>query len=374
MKIGFDISMTHQQKAGCGWVAEKLSKSLALEHVENSYVFFDHFIGWINDSVEQTGIALPQNVSAPLRRVDKSQAHSYWENVRRTGICEPKVDIIHSNNFQACRFANTKLVYTVYDVSFWVHPEFTTEANRLACQSGLLDALLYADGLVYISEHARIELHRILPGAMERQKIKECVLPLGPAHQPSKDSLQVGKEAYWLMVGSLEPRKNHQAALDAFEIYWQKSQRKIPLKIAGGAGWKSEKLQKRISHLKEQGKLDYLGYTQDEHMRDLYHNAMALLFPSWHEGFGLPVLEAMGLGCPVISSSTASLPEVGGDAVAYIDPAHPEQIAEEMLRIENAPDLRQAMIQKGREQAEHFSWKKSADRLMEFYEELVEAK
>jgi len=371
MKIGFDISMTHQQKAGCAWVAEKLSKSLALEHVENSYVFFDHFLGWINDSVEQSGIELPKNVSTPLRSANQRQAHSYWENVRRTGICQPQLDIIHSNNFQACRFANTKLVYTVYDVSFWVHPEFTTEANRLACQNGLLDALLYADGLVYISEHARSELHRILPAAIGRQKIKECVLQLGPAHQPSNDSLQFGKEAYWLMVGSLEPRKNHHAALDAFEIYWEKSQRKIPLKIAGGAGWKAEKLQKRISHLKEQGKLDYLGYTQDEHMRDLYHNAMALLFPSWYEGFGLPVLEAMGLGCPVIASDRSSIPEVGGDAVTYIDPSNPNQIADQMLILESNRELRGQLRNRGKVQAAGFSWAKSASQLIEFYNQVL---
>ena len=371
MKIGFDISMTHQEKAGCAWVAEKLSKALALGHAENSYVFFDHFIGWINDSVEQSGIALPKNVSAPLRSVDKSQAHSYWENVRRTGICEPQVDIIHSNNFQACRFANTKLVYTVYDVSFWVHPEFTTEANRLACQSGLLDALLYADGLVYISEHARNEFHRILPGAIERQKIKECVIHLGPSHEPPKNRIQVGAEAYWLMVGSLEPRKNHKVALDALEIYWEKSQCKLPLKIAGGSGWNSEKLLERVLCLEQQGKLEYLGYVPDEQMSGIYHDALGLLFPSWYEGFGLPVLEAMGLGCPVIASNNSSIAEVGGPAVTYINPENPNQIADQMINLESDSEMRHALRAKCKMQAANFTWGKTANRLIKFYSEIL---
>lgn len=374
MRIGFDISMTHQQKAGCAWVADQWSRALVRERPDHRYFFFDHFLDWYNASVRREGPVAGGRVSYPLRHLSEGQIGKYWNQVRRTGQCRPAVDIVHSNNFQSCKLTTAKLVYTVYDVSFWVHPEFSTESNRLACQKGLLRALGDADGLVYISHHAREELHRILPGVVEKRGIKECVVHLGPAHSLEDSGAPAADRGYWLQVGTLEPRKNHAAVLDALEIYWERSPRRLPLKIVGGPGWKSEELIRRISALEQSGKAHYLGYVPDAQMPALYRGASAFLFPSWYEGFGLPVLEAMGLGCPVISSSTASLPEVGGDAVSYIEPGCPGQIAEAMLRLEGNPALRTAMVEKGRKQAARFSWSQSARCLADFYQQVFTEK
>lgn len=366
MKIGFDISMTHQQKAGCGYVADKLSQALIREYPHNEYLLYDHFI--TPNDLDYTKLipCVHENTVYPLRNLTKVAALNYWKEVRQTGHCKPDIDILHANNFQSCKLSSAKLVYTIYDISFWVYPEYSTEANRLNCQQGILSALNNADGLLYISSHARDELHRILPGVVERKGIKECVAHLGAAHYTKKLDSSSDNPRYWLQLGSLEPRKNHSVALDALEIYWERSQLRLPLKIAGGRGWKCDSLLHRIATLEEAGKVLYTDYVTDSVMSQLYSGAMALIFPSWYEGFGLPVLEAMGLGCPVISSGNASLPEVGGDAVAYINPACPEQIASQMLRIEENPAIRQTMVEKGGKQAKLFSWSKTAQKYMTF--------
>jgi len=371
MRIGFDISMTHQQKAGCAYFADKLSNALIREYPQNNYFLYDHYITPNNCGVIDSESLIQDNVFYPLRGLTISEALNYWNEVARTDYCKPIVDVIHSNNFQSCKLSSVKLVYTIYDVSFWTHPEYTTEANRLNCQQGILDALNNADGFVYISSHARDELHSTFPGLIERRGIKECIVHPGPSHVLTSLESSSDTSQYWLQVGSLEPRKNHTTALDAHEIYWKHSLRKMPLKIAGGNGWKSDSLLRRITALEEKGMVIYLGYVPDDDMKPLYGGAISLIFPSWYEGFGLPILEAMGIGCPVICSSTSSMPEVGGDAVCYIDPTNPHQIAAEMLRIEGDPMIRETMVLKGKKQALQFSWSKAAKQLNEFYKQII---
>jgi glycosyltransferase involved in cell wall biosynthesis len=176
---------------------------------------------------------------------------------------------------------------------------------------------------------------------------------------------------YWLSVGSLEPRKNYSTLLDAFELYMAQSNDPLPLKIAGGSGWNSDLIKLRIRDMEQKGIVQYLGYVPDNELPALYSAAEALIFPSWYEGFGLPVLEAMAFGCPVISSNRTSLPEVGSQAVTYIDPSDPLQIAAAMLKLETDLDLRQNMIQGGLLQAASFSWENTARQTLSFYEEVL---
>ena len=363
--------MTHQQKAGCAFFADKLSEKLIKEFPNNKYYLFDQFIQLNHNSDSFKELPARENVFYPLRGISNSRALEYWKAVEENEILSPPVDILHSNNFQSLKLKKGKLIYTIYDISFWKYPEFTTEANRLNCQQGILGALNNADGFVYISQHARDELHSLLPGVVERRGIKECVVHLGPSHVKTQLNECNGNKKYWLQVGSLEPRKNHVATLDALEIYWKQSQLRLPLKIVGGIGWKSDSLRHRIRNLENAGIVSSLGYLPDSDMPNLYYDAMALIFPSWYEGFGLPIVEAMSHGCPVISSKAGSLLEVGGDAAAYIDPACPEQIAAEMLRIECDPTLWQTMVHKGKNQAHQFSWSKTARQVHEFYENIA---
>ena len=173
-------------------------------------------------------------------------------------------------------------------------------------------------------------------------------------------------------MGTLEPRKNYETLLDALDLYWARSPRPLPLRIAGGGGWKSDALKAHLATLEAQGRAQRLGYVPDAELTRLYAGTQALVFPSWHEGFGLPVLEAMSQGAPVICSGTSSLPEVGGEAAVYIDPASAESICQAMLALEADPGQRARMVEAGRRQAARFGWEKTARETLDFYRRVLD--
>src|SRR5205823_949679 len=147
--------------------------------------------------------------------------------------------------------------------------------------------------------------------------------------------------------------------LDALELYGRRSKVKRPLTIAGGAGWKSEATRARIEHLEQQGLVRYEGYVDDARLARLYRESFALLFASQYEGFGLPLIEAMSQGCPVISTRNTSLPEVGGEAVLWCEPADATELARQMCILENSAELQSVCSERGIARAGGFSWRKT---------------
>jgi hypothetical protein len=157
MRIGFDVAQTCVDKAGCGLYADSLIRALVKLAPEHHFDLYHHFGGWINLTTDKgTAIQAP-NVQSPLLRYTSAEATQLWANPDNLPNKIGQPDIVHANCYQAPILKNTKLVYTIYDVSFWAVPEFTTEANRLLCQSGTLSALSRADGFIFISESSRNE-------------------------------------------------------------------------------------------------------------------------------------------------------------------------------------------------------------------------
>jgi len=170
---------------------------------------------------------------------------------------------------------------------------------------------------------------------------------------------------YLLMASTLEPRKNIVGALEAYAELSVELQKKYPLVIVGKKGWYFEEIFQKVIDLKLEKKVKFLGYVSDEDLASLMQGATAFLFPSFYEGFGLPILEAMALGVPVISSHNSSLPEVGGEAVHYVDPYDAKNMTEGMTKILENPAYRKQLIDKEVIQVKQFSWKKTATRIMQ---------
>ena len=372
LKIGFDVSQTCEERAGCGWYADALIRAMVQAAPEHRYSLYHRFgTRMQTDPTLGTQIGHPR-VNAPFAAGNANDAKQVWKTVREGKKNLPgDPDIVQSSSFQAPAVGSARLVVAVHDVSFWACPEFTTEANRLVCQRGVCEALKRADGFLFISQSSRDEFERVLPGWLERNGKPSAITHLAsrlPAAAPGENA--AGGE-YWLAVGSLEPRKNYEALLDAMESYWQRSARRIPLHLAGGGGWRNERLLARLAALEERGIVRRLGYVTDADLPRAYAGAQALVFPSWYEGFGLPVLEAMQCGCPVISSDRTSLPEIGGDAAKWIDPANPQSICEAMLEMEANPAMRLGQIAAGIEQARRFTWEKTALATLDFYRKVL---
>jgi glycosyltransferase involved in cell wall biosynthesis len=222
---------------------------------------------------------------------------------------------------------------------------------------------------VFVSESTRREFEKIFPGLCSRRNIVAIVAPHASRYLNLPSPRLEVPSGGWLAVGSLEPRKNYAALLDALERYWQRSKARRPLTIAGGSGWKSEEIHRRIEELEQRGLVRYLGYVSEERLKQLYREAFALVFPSHYEGFGLPIVEAMSQGCPVITRRNSSLEEVGGSAALYYNHTV-EDLVQRMIDLENSPHLYLERSRLSLSQARKFDWSVTAKYVLELYHSL----
>jgi alpha-1,3-rhamnosyl/mannosyltransferase len=171
-------------------------------------------------------------------------------------------------------------------------------------------------------------------------------------------------DGYLLFMGTIEPRKNLLRLLQAAELA---GNRAGPLVLAGADGWGSDEVARRIQSLRRAGRLTYLGYVPDEARPALINGARGFVYPSLYEGFGLPVLEAMACGVPVLASNVSSLPEVVGSAGLMVDPADVDAIAQGMVRLWEDEALRRELSTRGLQQAAGFSWETTAKQTLKAY-------
>jgi glycosyltransferase involved in cell wall biosynthesis len=380
MRIAFDITQTGKDKAGCGYFAYSLIRALAEIDLDNEYLLLNSFGEFIWDrkvSPAACGIQRANFKPGPLRHAYYSAAQRFWHTPPfdlDTALGNP--DIVHSNNF-FCPFGlhRAHLVFTLYDLSFIEHPEWSTEANRTLCFDGVYHASLYADTILAISEYSRAHFLRTFPH-YPAENVSVVYLASrykrsADLQRPKKLPWQVSEGKFWLCVGTLEPRKNHLGLLRAYARHKARFGKVLPLVHAGGPGWLMDDFKDQIRKLNLQNDVILLGYVDDTALQWLYQNCFAFLYPSFFEGFGLPVLEAMSLGAAVITSNTTSIPEIVGDAGILVNPTLDEQIAnamDELARDENRLiALRLAAVQ----QATLFSWKRAAQQTLDLYKSQI---
>lgn len=373
MRIGLDVAQTCVERAGCAWHADALSRALIAAGLERGHSFdlYHHFGDWINSDTRRGTMVDDPRVTAPLRAMDATEARAFWQQVESGEPLPGKPDVVLSFSYHAPKMPHTKLVYTVHDLVFWMYPEFATDTTRLLCQRELLQALSRAAGFLFVSNYTRREFQLLLPGWLEATQRPYALSPGASRFPPASAPRTWSADSPWLMVGSLEPRKNHSCALDAYELYYAGSSQRRPLVFAGGRGWKSEALHARIAAMADRGlPVTSLGYVPDQDLLRLYERSFALLAPSWHEGFGLPLAEAMTAGLPALASLRASLPEIGGEAGRYIAPENPEGFAAAMLALEADRENYARRAAAALAQGRTFSWESTAKSVLEFVERL----
>jgi glycosyltransferase involved in cell wall biosynthesis len=287
--------------------------------------------------------------------------------------------IYHSPNYYLPIFKG-KSVVTIHDLSVfswtWCHPP---ERVRIL-QAEIKQSLKRASLLITDSEFIKQELVNFF--GYSPDKIKVIHLAATAEFKPrlereaqsvlAKYNLDYG--SYSLYVGTIEPRKNIGALLEAYERLSAETRKEWPLLIVGHKGWKSEDIHTRMQNAAEEGWLKYLGYVEAEDLPCIYAAARLFVFPSHYEGFGLPVLEAMASGVPVVCSNASSLPEVVGDAAAMCDPKDVEGLSELIANGLNNGTWRKNAIKKGLLQSKKFSWERCAEETAKVYQELIDSK
>jgi glycosyltransferase involved in cell wall biosynthesis len=379
MRIGFDISQTGKTKAGCGWLTNSLIQQLAEIDTRNEYILYPTFgdLYWDAEGPAATVHIDRPNFKRGLSHATLAEMREFWRNPSpdlEARLGAP--DIVHANNFFCPRgLEKTRLVFTLHDLIFLEHPESTTEANRIGCFTGAFGASLQADFIVAISHYSRNYFLNTFPHyPADRVQV---IHPASRFHWqpqcvPSRRLANLSPERFWLTVGTIEPRKNHRRLLQAYARLKTELGGSFPLVLAGGKGWLMEDFNKFIEELGLQHDVILLGYVEEAELQWLYQNCFAFLFPSLYEGFGLPVLEAMALGAPVITSNNTSLPEVVGTDGLLVDPLQEEEICRAMRNLATDPVLHTAMSDRSRKRAKQFSWARTAKEVLQVYQEVLE--
>lgn len=286
------------------------------------------------------------------------------------------LDVLHSPDFIPPAFGYGYSVITVHDLSFLYYPNFlTTESRRH--YGGLIEwAVEHADHILADSHATKSDLTSLLDVSAE--KITVVHLAADSSFRPLSDEAARDATARYdlrpgfiLFVGTLEPRKNVPGLLVAYRSLLDRQATERPLVLVGSKGWLYEQIFDRVEALHLSDHVRFLHDVPDEDLPGLYSAARVLAMPSFYEGFGLPALEAMSCGTPVVVANRASLPEVVGEAGLLVNPENPEEIAEALERVLTKDSQRARMRKAGLAQAETFSWERVARETRAVYQEVL---
>ncbi|HET9287442.1 MAG TPA: glycosyltransferase family 1 protein [Gaiella sp.] len=322
MKVGIDISPLVQTRAGTA----------------------RHVTGLLGELSGRPGLELVGLEAGGTGRLATVRRDALWYPFR-LGHASAHLDVLHCTTFRAPVAPRAPLVVTVHDTALLRHPEAFPRWHRVTGALALRGGVRAADAVVAVSAFTRDELVALLGVPVERIRI----VPNGvdPVFSPNGPA---GEGDYVLAVGTLEPRKNLAAAVEAARLAG------VELRVAGAAGWG------------DVATAGWVGEPTDAALAELMRGARCLVYPSLYEGFGLPVLEAMACGTPVVTSRGGATEEVAGGAAVLVDPGSPASIA---AGIDEAARRRAELREIGLHRAAMFTWRRSADNVEALWRELA---
>lgn len=285
------------------------------------------------------------------------------------------VDVFHATNYYLPPVARARRVVSFHDLAFLRNPAWSSPKITGVFSRGVRRFAQEADAIIACSEATRRDIEELLDIPPEKVVVihDAADVAFGQVTRPQAVDLLATRyglrQPYLLFVGTLEPRKNVDGLLEAFA----RVARELPhqLVVVGQDGWGTGPIHRLLRDPRLEGRVRRVGYVQTHHdLAAFYAAAEALVFPSHYEGFGLPALEAMASGCPVIASNRASLPEVCGDAARYVEPEDVDGLAATIRLVAGHDHLRESMSQRGLAQAMRFSWDRCAAETLALYRKL----
>jgi len=375
MQITLDLSPVVHRKAGLGRYAAALAEQLVTQDKADAFTVFAH--GRFDDArLSPTLRALPR-ATIPLDvrpfRMGVWLAHALDVGLERWF---PRADIFHATEHLLPRFKNVKTVFTLHDLIFQFFPDYHLPLNRWFLTGAMPHFLRRADAIIAVSECTKRDAIRFYN--LPSEKITVIYEAADPALRRVEDAHTIARvraeyaqnQPFLLFVSTIEPRKNIRALVDALKIL---RARGLPhrLLVAGRKGWL---YQPTFDHVKQTGMDDavtFLDFVPDVDLRALYAACEAFVFPSLYEGFGLPPLEAMACGAPVVCANNSSLPEVVGEAALLVDARDPGDIANAVARVISDTNLRDELRARGFAQARKFSWERAARETLQIYQRVA---
>ncbi len=379
MRIGLDARWIFPEITGIGSYTQELIRHLAEVDSANEYVlFFQHAevrdrtaaYAKLEQSANFTSRLIPYGPFSPRSQLSMPGV------IRRAGL-----DIYHSTNFMipfpafpAGRRGRTACVVTIHDLIPLMFPEHTPKALKTRFHPVYRWVMRQvgqrADLIITVSESSRNDIlrHMAIP---ESEADRVTAIHEGVADQYEPIDRPARDEKTILYVGRMDPYKNVPGLLRAFSEIVKEGTVRARLKIIGPRDDRYPEVQETITREHLQEHIDWPGYVSGDEILKAYQEADVFVLASLYEGFGLPVLEAMASGTPVVCSNRASLPEVAGNAAVLVDPEDGATLKEAIVSVLTDPNRAEALRIKGLDRAAHFSWKRTAEETVRAYDRLM---
>lgn len=383
MNIAFDAQpLIDAQKTGIGFCQAGLTESIVHLYPQNQYELL--FFCYKAEQEKTARLAHWVSNRVSLRKCKWFPGSLYrllWNfiPIPYRWFFGKKAQITHFFNYHVPPGVSGKKIATVHDMCYKAFPDTVRFKTKIMLAMSLKKSCKRADKIITDSQFSKNEIIKYLH--IDPDQI--IVVPCGVDcvnFRPNTDKQKADEvkqkhnitRSYFFYLGTLEPRKNIERFIKAYALLKQKKADIPLLVLSGRKGWMYESIFQLVLQLQLQNDVIFTGYVEDKEAPILLSDAVAFIFPSLYEGFGMPPLEAMACGTPVLTSNSSSLPEVVGDAAILVDPYSVDQIAAGMERLATDSDLRKELSKKGLERAKQFTWERSATMLMAIYQSLVE--
>lgn len=390
-KVLINLSPIKRPLTGIGYYTLNIVKELLKRPVElmsiheGRYLNLEQTAKFIQD-FELAGLVKTKSGSGLKRKlVDIAGGipGSYQLKKRLLTIkLQPKLNMLAESNyvyfepsFIPFEYAG-KIVTTIHDLSFVTHPDFHPRSRVEYLQSSLSTTIAKSDHLVVDSDFILDELNQHYAESIGKTSTLYLGVDegFGPQHTEDAlsllDRLNLHSKSYILSVCTLEPRKNLTRLIEAYKLLPALIREQSPLVLVGDSGWKNEAMLYTARSLVASGQIKFTGYVSDRELKQLYASARVFAYPSLYEGFGLPVVEAMASGAPVLTSNCGATKEVAGDGALLVEPISIESITLGLLKLIENPLLREQLVEKGKTRVAQFTWKNTVDDLLRTIERL----
>jgi glycosyltransferase involved in cell wall biosynthesis len=367
-KIGIDATPLLGQRSGIGHYTARLLAAQLRTEPERDFLLYS------NRPLENLEPGLDQ-----ATRIQGYLPRSRWlwmQLMLPRLIKQTRPDLFHFTNALAPLWITSPYVLSIYDATLFLYSSYHPWTRLLAIRMMLPLAARRASAVITISQSARTDLQKVLN--IPSEKIHVVYGAAAPQFEPVTQLEKLEQvrwiyglpEQFLLYVGTLEPRKNLRRLVKAFGRLKEMG---LPHKLvlAGPRGWSMDGFQEQIEELKLGDSVLMLGYIPDEDLPALYSLATVFVFPSIYEGFGLPPLEAMACGTPVLSSRNSSLAEICGDAAVLVDPLNEESLLDGLRQVLESKELQTQLGEIGRKRAAEFSWERAAQETITVYDSVL---
>lgn len=376
--VGIDYTPAYEQGGGIGRYVRELVTALAFQDQETIYRLFVS-----GARVDELPVPPASNFIWKSTQISPTWLARIWHRARLgipVEVFTGRVDLYHATDFVLPpTLSGTRTLLTVHDLSFVRVPDSASPRLKSYLDVVVPRSVIDADHVLadsYATKKDLVELYGV-----PDEKVTVLLSGVDSRFYQVKDSSAImttrslynldESSPYILSVGTVQPRKNYGLLIKALAQLRSKGY-DLSLVIAGGKGWLEDPIYQTLHDEQMENYVHFIGFADEEHLPALYSGACCLAFPSLYEGFGLPVLEAMACGTPVITSNVSSLPEVAGDAALLVNPYNLDELVHALQRLIDDNDLRQQLIERGLERVKQFTWVKAARQLRQIYADLLD--